>query len=189
MQGDVIVNRILSDAQLKASEIINEANEKVNKINEDINIFADEKSKEVTIKLEEASKQLSDRYATLAKIEGNKIILNKKQEVLKDLKNQALNTLLQLNKEDMLALVEKLLKANASKDETILFNIKNVTKKDIESLEIVSKLNLSVTKNANENQYGMILVSQTCDKNLLFEQLISDAFEQNQAEIHEILFN
>ena len=108
MQGDVIVNRILNDAQLKASEIINEANEKVNKINEDINIFAEEKSKEVTKKLEEASKQLSERYLTLAKIEGNKIILNKKQEVLKDLKKQALDTLLQLSKEEMLALVEKL---------------------------------------------------------------------------------
>ena len=100
MQGEVIVNRILNDAKLKADEILSNANSKVEEINLEIEEYANKKSNEVAIKLEETSKQIQERYATLARIDGNKIILKSKQNVIKDLKKEALNALLQLNKQE-----------------------------------------------------------------------------------------
>ena len=87
----------------------------------------------------------------------------------------------------MLALVEKLLKENAEENETLLFNIKNVTKDDIESLKITKSLKLKVEKSKSENQ-GIVLSNNKCDKNLLFKDLVFYAFDNNQAEINNILF-
>ena len=58
MQGEVIVNRILNDAKLKANEILENANSRVEEINLEIEEYANKKSNEVANKLEETSKQI-----------------------------------------------------------------------------------------------------------------------------------
>ena len=189
MQGEVIVNRILNDAKLKADEILANANSKVEEINLEIEEYANKKSNEVAIKLEEASKQIQDRYATLARIDGNKIILKSKQNVIKDLKKEALNALLQLNKQELIGFIEKLIKSNASENEVLLLNVANISISDVQELEIVKNLKLNVQENKNKKQIGIILCSEICDKHLLFDQLIADILEQNEAEINNLLFN
>ena len=54
-------------------------------------------------------------------------------------------------------------------------------------LRKVKNLKLNVEKYKGEQQ-GLILESKSCDKNLLFEDLINQIFEQNQDEINNILF-
>lgn len=188
MQGEAIVKRILDDANLRAEECVNEAYNKAKQILEKADNFVKQKKEEVENFSNEKQQQISERYATLSKIEGNKIILNKKQNVLKDLKNKALNVLLSLNKDEKLALVEKLLKANAEEGEQLLVNIDGITLENVESLEIVKKLKLKVSKNKNVKQVGIILSSTNCDKNLLFASLVENAFEQEQNEINKLLF-
>ena len=144
MQGEVIVNRILNDAKLKANEILENANSKVEEINLEIEEYANKKSNEVATKLEETSKQIKDRYATLARIDGNKIILKSKQNVIKDLKKEALNALLQLNKQELIVFIEKIIKSNASENEVLLLNIANISISDVQELEIVKNLKLNV---------------------------------------------
>ena len=188
MQGDAIVERILSDAKNKADEVVLQAEEKAKAIIDSAKEYSDKKQKETVVKAQEKSQQIFDRYETLSRIEGNKILLNKKQNVLKDLKNQALDVLLALDKKEKLELIEKLIKDNAEKEETVLLNVKGLTISDIEELKVVKSLSLKVEKNKVENQIGIILSSKTCDKNLLFASLIENAFENNQLEINRLLF-
>ena len=188
MQGEAIVKRILSDANLRAEEIVFEAEEKANLILQDSKEYAENKIKKAQKQAEEKSQQIFERYETLSRIEGNKIMLNKKQNILKDLKNEALDVLLSLSKQEKLDLVSNLLKNNAESGETVLLNIKGLTNKDVEDLEVTKKLKLKVDKNKNEKQVGIILSSESCDKNLLFNTLIADIFEQNQLDINKLLF-
>ena len=188
MQGDAIVKRILSDAKNKADEVVLQAEEKAKAIVDSAKEYSDKKQNETAMKAQEKSQQIFDRYETLSRIEGNKILLNKKQNVLKDLKNQALDVLLGLDKKEKLKLIEKLIKDNAEKEETVLLNVKGLTISDVEELKVVKSLSLKVEKNKVENQIGIILSSKTCDKNLLFADLIENAFENNQLEINRLLF-
>ena len=79
MQGQAIVNRILLDAQEKAKQVVDNANLKAEEILANAENFASEKQQEAELKAQEKTAEIADRNNTLAKIEGRKIILNKKQ--------------------------------------------------------------------------------------------------------------
>ena len=187
MQGEAIVNRILSDADERAKVVIEEATLKAKELVSEAEIFSANLKNKAEEKASEREDQIIERYKTLARIEGNKILINKKQEILKDLKKQALDVLLGLDKSKKLELIEKLLNNFAEKEEKLLVNIVGITNEEIESLEVVKKLKLDVEKYKGEQQ-GLILESKSCDKNLLFEDLINQIFEQNRDEINNILF-
>ena len=157
MQGDAIVKRILSDAKNKADEVVLQAEERAKAIVNSAKEYSDKKHSETVLKAQEKSQQIFDRYQTLSRIEGNKIILNKKQNVLKDLKNQALDVLLGLNKKEKLELIEKLIKENATEGETAVLNVKGITVKEVEELKVVKSLKLKVEKNKVDSQVGIIL--------------------------------
>jgi len=188
MQGDAIVNRIINDANLKVSESVEQANKKASEILSVADNYAKELSQDALVEASKNAKDLADRYTTLAKIEGNKVLLNKKQNILKDLKSKALSVLLGLKHEDMLSLIKKLIKENASKGETLFICVPDFKEEEIANLKEVKDLNLTVKENKNKQEKGLILSSESCDKNLLFKDLIDVVFEQNQEEIVKILF-
>ena len=188
MQGDAIVNRILADGKLKAEEILDEAKQKAFRINSEAEEYATSKNEETELEIAERAKQIADRYVVLSRIDGGKIILNKKQEILSTLKQKALEELLKQDKEKMLSLIEKLLKENASKGETLKVNVDSVTLKDVENLKIVKTKELKVVKNKNKDEIGLVLSSSNVDKNLTFMELINFAYDESQGEIGKILF-
>lgn len=188
MQGENIVNRILADGKLKANDIIEEAKQKAFKINKEAEEYATSKLEETQRIIDERATQIQERFTVLARIEGNKIILNKKQELLTTLKQKALEALLKQDKNSMLSFLEKLIKDNASTGETLKVNVDGITIKDIEDLKSVKAKKLKVVKNKNKDEIGIILSSSNVDKNLIFAELINDAYSQSQGEINKILF-
>lgn len=188
MQGEIIANRILQDGQIRADEIIEEAKQKAQKINSEAEEYALSKKEETQNIINEKAMQIQERYVVLSRIEGNKIILNKKQELLSNLKQKTLEALLKQDKAILLSFIEKLLKENASKGETLKINTGNISVKDVEALKIVKDKNLKVTNNKNSEEIGLILSSENMDKNLTFAELINDAYLQCQGEIGKILF-
>lgn len=188
IQGDAIVNRILSDATAKAEDITSVAKSQAEEIVANAQLFAKERLKEAEKISKQNDKKIEEKYATLSKIEGNKILLEAKQKVLEDLKTKALGFLLSKPKKEMLVFIEELLKEHASNGETLLVNVENVNVKDVEALNIVKKLGLKVEENKNKEQVGFILSSEACDKNLLFSSLIEDAFMESQEDVYRLLF-
>lgn len=187
MQGEAIVNRILSDGKIKANEIIEEAKSKASKINQDAQDFATQKNLEANEIANKNAEQIAESYKILTKIEGNKIMLNKRQEILSNLKSLALQSLLKLDSAKMLSLIEKLLNKNASKGETLRVGIPSVKLADIQGLKVVKDKTLKVVKNSS-NEIGLVLSNANFDKNLLFEELINETYEKCQSEITALLF-
>ena len=117
VQADAIINRILQDAETKAQEIKSSCELKCQEILLDAQNYAMQMQKECKELAQIKEKEIEDKFSTLAKIEGNKIVLKAKQNILQSVKQKALDFLHAQNKTAIIALVEKLLENNAEKDE------------------------------------------------------------------------
>ncbi|MBQ3047926.1 MAG: hypothetical protein IJD48_02805 [Clostridia bacterium] len=188
VQSQMITTKILQDAYDKGEEIKNSYSLKAQQILLEAKNFEQQKQKELkqTVKLMQL--ELEDRYSTLAKIEGNKIVLKTKQKLLQSVKNQALNFILAWDKQKILDFVDKLIKLNAEASDKVVFNLKDISVEDIQSLNSVSGLDLKCQKD-NSIDYGVVLIGNTCDKNLLFCSLIENEYMKHENDICKILFN
>jgi len=187
MQGENLINRIIADANLKVEENVENAKLKADEIISSARAFEKEVNDNALVEANLKSKEILERYLTNSRIDGNKIILKKKQEILKDLFKQALSFLLSSDKKDLIKFVENLIKENAKKEEILTFNLPKITKSDLTKLPIVKELKLEVKQN-KEIQAGIILSNDIMDKNFIFEDLIVLAFNENEDKINGLLF-
>ena len=188
VQVDAITNRILQDAEAKAQEIKNSCELKCQEILLEAQNYAKQMQKECKDLAKEKQKEIEDKYLTLAKIEGNKIVLKAKQNVLDSVKQKALEFLCAQSKTETLALVEKLIEKNAEKEDVISFNLNGIKEDDILKINCVKEMGLKVKFDKNID-FGVLLCGKNCDKNLLFKNLVDGAFEELEKEICFILFN
>ena len=187
MQADKITKKILEEASAMASSILEDAESQSKLMQNKADDFVLTQKKEVETKIENFKTSVEEKYNTLLKIEGNKILLKSKQDILNRVKETALNNLVNLSKQESLKFLTSLIKKYASKGETLYFSFKNINQQDILDLPCVKELNLNVKK-ANFDETGIILSNENCDKNLLFNTLIETAFEEKEDEINKILF-
>ena len=187
MQGDKIVERILLDASNTSSQILTHAQEKAEMLELEAKEFVKNQTELANKKMIEDKEFIKEKYNTLLKIEQRKLLLKSKQNLIKDLKNEVLSVLLNKSKKELLNFVELLLTKNASKGETVLFNLEDIEEKDLSTLSIVKKLELKVVKSKGLEK-GIILEGKNVDKNLIFVDLIEKTFEENQEEINSLLF-
>ena len=188
VQSDAITARILQDAEAKALEIKNSYELKSKAALLDAQDYANQKKKECKILAKEMQNEIKDKYSTLARIEGNKIVLQSKQKVLEGVKEGALNFLCALDKAKTLKLVENLIEKNAEKDDEVLFNLNGISEEEIQNFKTVKSLKLNVKQDANL-EYGIVLCGKNVDKNLLFKTLVENAYLENESEICFKLFN
>ena len=187
MQGDKITKQIIEDANLFANSIVEEAKTQANSILNEAHEFSEKQIADATKKIQEYKVTVKEKYETLLKIETKKEQLKNKQQVLQNLKLQAVDFLIKQKKEEKLKFLNKLIKKYAQKGDIVLFNVEGLTKTDLQSIQSVKDLNLKVEKSDLEEE-GIILSSTNCDKNLLFSTLVLNAFEENENEIIKILF-
>lgn len=97
-EKDNIARKIISDAEKQAAEIVDSAMERARK-NED---FESEKAEEYLLKDRENSQKdgenLIERKKTLAKLDGKKVMLIARQQLIEEVSESALNCLKNLDK-------------------------------------------------------------------------------------------
>lgn len=188
VQVDAITNRILQDAEARVQEIKNDCELKCQAILLDANNYAKQEQKKCKDLAKIKQKEIEDKYLTLAKIEGNKIVLKAKQNALEGVKQKALEFLCAQNKLETINFVEKLIEKNAEKSDLVAFNLKDVKEEDLEQIKCVKDLGLKV-KFDKDLDFGVLLCGKNCDKNLLYKTLVDNAFSQVEKEICFKLFN
>jgi len=188
LQADAITNRILQDAEIKAQEIKNSCELKCQEILLEAQNYAKQMQKDCKDLAKTKQKEIKDKYLTLAKIEGNKIVLKSKQLVLEGVKQKALDFLCAQNKEETVKFVAKLIEKNAEKEDLVVFNLGNIKEDDIKEIDCIKSLGLKV-KYDKTLAYGILLCGKNCDKNLLFKTLVDNAFNDLEKEICFTLFN
>lgn len=185
MQGDLIVDRILTDARLQADDIVQQAKKEEARMQQDELLWQKQKSNETSKRLKEKEREIAAATEVSAKIECKKVELQTKANLLEAIKQNAINELCNLGKTQAKKLFESLLRANAHEHDTLLWKCKNLSEKDVLSLPVVKKLSLEVRPGEKD---GIFLCGKNCDANLLYETLVEGYVSENLKEISELLF-
>lgn len=182
-----IINKILSDADVKCQEIIAAAQQQAEAIARDADELINEEKARLTEKIEVLSKEkLSNRLAN-AELDSRKYVLAQKQRLISACYDKAYKQLVAMSDKDKAAFLTSLLKAHAEHGETVYAckadkNI--VTQKFLDG--IGKKLVLG--KTYLDADGGLILQGEGYDKDLTLSQIIAYVRADTEAAVARALF-
>ncbi len=186
MQAERITKKILEESANKVVELQQQTKQNVNAILEEAKNYCKKLEDETGEKLKKLSVSLQEKLETMQKIDGNKILLEAKQNCIKNAKLFCTNYLENLSQKEMLVFVDRIILKNASKNDKVLFCIKDISTDQVKKLESVKKPGLEVEQ-AEINESGIILSNSNFDKNLTFSSIVEEFFEENSKKIKNIL--
>ncbi|MEG2001699.1 MAG: V-type ATP synthase subunit E family protein [Clostridia bacterium] len=186
-----IIEKIIADASVTAKEIISQAKADVDEILSLANSQSDEYLTRQREALKKECQLVKERKNTVATLDGRKISLKAKQELIDDCFVKAEEKVLNLPKEKYLEYVKSLLVKYAENGEEVVLGKteKVVTKEFIE--KVASEMKIKFTVSANTENYvgGIILRSKTLDKNLTLKATLRGLREETEQETAKILFD
>lgn len=190
MEGkEAIIERIISDATIKAQTLIDDANKEASLRISSAEEWADNYKRAQEEILARDVKDIAFRRATVAELDVRKLLLQAKQQVIAEVLDNVYKKLCALDKKSYLSYVEKLISENADNGDEILFGKDNVlSEKDILDLKVVSAKNLTVSKEQGDFIGGIVLIGKICDKDLSFKTLVDNKKDEYTARIAEKLF-
>lgn len=189
MSKEAIVEKILSDAGIRAESFVSEQKDKA----DDILAEAAEQCKSYIYTFQaETDKMVSDiesRAKTVAELDARKIMLAKKTELLDRVFNRAAEKLVELDRETAKRLLLGMLGAAEDGDIITLGKRQQgcLDKEDIERLAAKKGINLALSDEPG-NFDGMILSGNGVDKNLTYGVEIALLRESIETEIAKEIF-
>ena len=189
MKEQNIVNKILSDAELKAEQIVADAERKAEITVQSARDTAAKRREEQLALVSARNEETLRRREINARLECNKLMLAAKLKVLGGVFEGALKNLCALGEKEYLAFIESLLEKYAEEGETVILSERCPCKEGVYSLAVIRERSLSVSKDRGKFAGGLMLIGGGCDKNLTFEALVSAAREEKQAEVAAKLFD
>jgi len=187
MNEEVILKKILNDAEKESKQIIDNANQEIEKLKMNLTDLENQLNKKSNDEIEKYRAEYSEFCLENLKFNKNKLILDAKNFVMKDFKKNAVETIKNLKKAEMIAFLSKIITQNAENSETLIYNIDSIEDGDLYEMDIIKKLNIKVKKDLSIES-GMMLSTEIYDKNLSFKNIVDDLFVKNQTEIYSVLF-
>lgn len=171
---------VLRDARLKAAELVRSAKDKAK---EDL---ANAKTAALKNKADIAA-----RRATVAQMDGRKLISAVKAEILDEAFRSAKKSLLNLPDAEYKKLVKAMIVSAAEDGEEVVFSKadkKRLTAAFVDAIVKETGLKITVSKDTGDFDGGVILRGKTADKNMTFDVELQEFRERNEAEIGRRLF-
>lgn len=191
MSKELIIEKILSDAQQKASEIIATAEQKAEKLVKDAETEAAQTMQRAVSEAKNLVPELLRRKLSVAELEVKKIRLKAKQDVLENVFEQAMQAIRALPKQEYLAFIENMLIA-ASEDGDIVIVAEadkaDVTQAFIDKIAAKKGIKLSIGKAYGSFAGGLMLESKSCTKNMTLELELASLREEREAKIARMIF-
>lgn len=188
MSKESIVERIISDAEKEAEDIILRAKENANVVLSDASVRAERNLAGVRAEVAERVKFIHDGKAASARLDGAKAYLAERRRVIDAIYDGALQELVALDKENSLRLAERLLYDYADDGDEIVFAQNYKYAEEVLKLKVIKDKNLSAAKDKIGLGGGFILRGKTSDKDLSYGALLAVDREERQAEIAAAVF-
>lgn len=188
MEMQQIVERILSDAKAEAATIVQEAEKTAAKIQADASLRAKLRAKETEETMQAKRASILEKRAAAARLDSAKRLLGEKRKVVEAVYDEALSRLLELSKEDCLALVEKLLKNYAEAGDEIFFAKNFAYRSEVALLPVIQEKQLKISSETMALDGGLWLKGKISDKDLSFGSLLAADKDAYQAELAKELF-
>ncbi|MDI6601083.1 MAG: V-type ATP synthase subunit E [Thermoanaerobacteraceae bacterium] len=193
---DNILEKIKSDADNEAKSILDEAKEKYDEI---LKKAKAEAEKEFDASMARAKRDAEEHYRRLismAQLDMRKEILTAKQELIDRAFKEAGDVLINMNKEDYVELLFKLLlKSELDGNVKIIFskkdreNMPDFIERANEYLKLNNKqLTLNLSDESFEGDGGFILSSKGIEENYRIKTLIEEKREEIEPDVISILF-
>lgn len=188
MGKEDIVNRILSDAEAGAAEILDEARKKAELILSGAKDHCDEETAAAKREAEAKAESIAEGRAAAARLDSNKIALAGKRQVISDIYARAHQKLCALGESESVALYARLLSENAEEGDEIELAQNFKYAKALSHLPVIAEKKLKISGVRANIDGGFILRGEKCDKDLSFDAILKADREENQAAIAARLF-
>lgn len=190
MSKEAIIDKILSDANLKGDAIIGEANEKANEI---ISLAANQckdylyKSK---TEIDRLTLEIDERSRSVAELDARKLLLAAKAQVLDSVYAKTLEKLRNLDKEQYSALIFSMLEnAKDGAVVTVSEREKNiVTKESLADFAKKKGISLTLADKFGDFDGGVIISENGVDNNFTLEVEVALLREQTETKIAKEIF-
>lgn len=190
MSKEAIVEKIISDANLRADSIVGEANAKVDEI---ISAAAAECKAYLYSFKSETDKLVADvdaRSKTVAELDARKLMLAAKTKVLDVVYERTLEDLRNLDKDAYSALIFAMLD-NAKDGDVVTISKREkniVTKKSLDEFAKKKGITLTLSDKFGDFDGGVVLSENGVDKNFTFEVEVALLKEQTEAKVAKEIF-
>ena len=190
MSKEAIIDKILSDANLKGDAIIGEANEKADEI---ISLAAKQckdylyKSK---TEIDRLTLEIDERSRSVAELDARKLLLAAKTQVLDSVYAKTLEKLRNLDKEQYSALIFSMLE-NAKDGDVVTVSEREkdiVTKESLADFAKKKGISLTLADKFGEFDGGVIISENGVDNNFTLEVEVALLREQTETKIAKEIF-
>lgn len=190
MSKEAIIDKILSDANLKGDAIIGEANEKANEI---ISLAANQckdylyKSK---TEIDRLTLEIDERSRSVAELDARKLLLAAKAQVLDSVYAKTLEKLRNLDKEQYSALIFSMLE-NAKDGDVVTVSEREkdiVTKESLADFAKKKGISLTLADRFGDFDSGVIISENGVDNNFTLEVEVALLREQTETKIAKEIF-
>lgn len=190
MSKEAIIDKILSDANLKGDAIIGEANEKANEI---ISLAANQckdylyKSK---TEIDRLTLEIDERSRSVAELDARKLLLATKAQVLDSVYAKTLEKLRNLDKEQYSALIFSMLE-NAKDGDVVTVSEREkdiVTKESLADFAKKKGISLTLADKFGDFDGGVIISENGVDNNFTLEVEVALLREQTETKIAKEIF-
>ncbi len=188
MSKEDIVNRIISDAESEAADILKSASSRAEEIIAAAEKHAFLERNEAEAEVEERAKRYSDGRAAAARLDSAKILLAEKRRVIDEIYARALKKLLALGERETVALMARLLQENAEEGDEIVPAEGFKFVPQLMRLPVVSAKKLTLSDGRAKISGGCLLRGKKSDKDLSFSALLKADMEERQAALAAKLF-
>lgn len=190
MSKEAIIDKILSDANLKGDAIIGEANEKADEI---ISLAAKQckdflyKSK---TEIDRLTLEIDERSRSVAELDARKLLLAAKTQVLDSVYAKTLEKLRNLDKEQYSALIFSMLE-NANDGDVVTVSEREkdiVTKESLADFAKKKGISLTLADKFGDFDGGVIISENGVDNNFTLEVEVALLREQTETKIAKEIF-
>lgn len=190
MSKEAIIDKILSDANLKGDAIIGEANEKADEI---ISLAAKQCKDylyQSKTEIDRLTLEIDERSRSVAELDARKLLLAAKTQVLDSVYAKTLEKLRNLDKEQYSALIFSMLE-NAKDGDVVTVSEREkdiVTKESLADFAKKKGISLTLADKFGDFDGGVIISENGIDNNFTLEVEVALLREQTETKIAKEIF-
>lgn len=190
MSKETIIDKILSDANLKGDAIIGEANGKADEI---ISLAAKQCKDylyQSKTEIDRLTLEIDERSRSVAELDARKLLLAAKTQVLDDVYAKTLEKLRNLDKEQYGALIFAMLE-NAKDGDVVIVSEREkdiVTKQSLADFAKKKGIKLTLADKFGDFDGGVIISENGVDNNFTLDVEVSILREQTETKIAKEIF-
>ena len=188
MSKQDIVERILFDANAVAAELVAAAQRRADVILTEAQTRAETVQRNTEAEAAAYERDVKEKRAAAARLDSAKALLAEQRKVLDYLYVEALRRLKTLSKEDLLALIERLLETYADDEDEMVLAEGFAFENEVRALPVFKAKRLHMSEQRAEIEGGFLLRGIRSDKDLSFEALSALDKEAHLAEIAAQIF-